>query len=100
MKEIEEELTNIHQRAREQKSHTDMLAESAASSAVNGGVHESMEPDRQPFALVDRVDPGSPAAYGVSTGAYLYLSYNTWLALISLWADLQLPCVLCMCQLY
>ncbi|GFS10136.1 26S proteasome non-ATPase regulatory subunit 9-like [Elysia marginata] len=59
MKEIEEELTNIHQQAREQKSQADMLPQ---SSSVDGPV--AMETDRLPFALVDRVDPGSPAAYG------------------------------------
>ncbi|KAK3776951.1 hypothetical protein RRG08_042310 [Elysia crispata] len=61
MKDIEEELTNIHQQAREQKSQTDLLSQSMSSS-VDGPV--SMETDRHPFAVVDRVDPGSPAAYG------------------------------------
>ncbi|RUS74179.1 hypothetical protein EGW08_018068 [Elysia chlorotica] len=61
MKDIEEELNNIHQQAREQKSQTDMLAESV-SSCIDGTA--SMEIDRLPFAVVDRVDPGSPAAYG------------------------------------
>ena len=63
MKDIEEELTNIHQQAREQKSQTGLLSQSMSSS-VDGPV--SMETDRHPFAVVDRVDPGSPAAYGVS----------------------------------
>lgn len=59
MKEIEEELTNIHQEARKQKSQADALS---LSSSTDSSV--PMETERLPFALVDRVDPGSPAAYG------------------------------------
>ncbi|GFO30004.1 POU domain protein [Plakobranchus ocellatus] len=61
MKEIEDELAYIHQQARERRSRNgpeDLAPSESSSSPV------AMETDRLPFALVDRVDPGSPAAYG------------------------------------
>ncbi|KAK0054408.1 26S proteasome non-ATPase regulatory subunit 9 isoform X2 [Biomphalaria pfeifferi] len=57
MKEIEEELVRIHQAARELKS---MESEMNSANIMRDG----MEVDRIPFALVDRVDSGSPAAEG------------------------------------
>uniref|UniRef100_A0A2C9LWQ8 Nas2 N-terminal domain-containing protein n=1 Tax=Biomphalaria glabrata TaxID=6526 RepID=A0A2C9LWQ8_BIOGL len=59
MKEIEEELVRIHQAARELKS---MESDMDSANIMRDG----MEVDRIPFALVDRVDSGSPAAEGVS----------------------------------
>lgn len=59
MKEIEEELINIHQTARANKD-----GESVNTSSITTR-DESMETERFPFAFIDRVDQGSPAANGV-----------------------------------
>ncbi|XP_059145579.1 26S proteasome non-ATPase regulatory subunit 9-like [Physella acuta] len=58
MKEIEEELINIHQTARANKA-----GESLNTCTITSG-DEIMETERIPFALIDRVDQGSPAAHG------------------------------------
>ncbi|KAH9514894.1 26S proteasome non-ATPase regulatory subunit 9 [Bulinus truncatus] len=57
MREIEEELVKIHQAARELKSPE---SEMETGSAIG----DNMDIDILPFALVDRVDSGSPAADG------------------------------------
>ncbi|CAL1543450.1 unnamed protein product [Lymnaea stagnalis] len=57
MRQIEEEIVNIHEAAR-----ANMPGDSPSFATVCDS--ESMDIERIPFAVVDRVDPGSPAANG------------------------------------